>query len=477
MASRIIKGVSWSAIQQFSTQIIQFVVTVVIARIITPYEFGIVATSMIILNILQIINETGFGAALMQKLDRDETDFFSVFILNICMGLVLYGVIYLTAPLWALVFKMPQLETVIKYLGLNLVISSFVVVQRTKLLIDVDFKTWTKASVNAAIISGIAGVYLAYKGYGVYALVAQSLILSFLSTVFIWLLVKWRPKASFSFYRLKRLFNFAYKLIAARLINGVFNEIYSSVIAIVYNPAQLAFFNRAKSFEYMTTTNIVTIIQRVAVPIMCEKQNSESELREVTIKFIKNTAFIIAPLIILLYTLSEPLILCVLTDKWIECAAILRIIIIAGLFYNISAFNMNVFNATGRTDLALKCEILKKVTSIIIIAIAIMFKNFDILVWSYTVCAIIECLLNVRFTYSQIHASFLYQFKELYGIIVCAIVMGVAVYIGSLLITNIYLQLFILGFLGIILYLGLCLSFNVGDCRQYLMVLKKRAEK
>lgn len=474
MAGRVIKGVSWSAIQQFSTQIIQFVVTIVIARILTPNEFGIVAASMIVLNILQVINETGFGAALMQKLDRDETDFFSVFILNICMGLFLYGVIWLTAPVWALIFKIPQLEPVIKYLGLNLIISSFIVVQRTKLLIDVDFKTWTKASVYAAIISGIIGIYLAYKEYGVYALVAQSLIMSFLSTVFIWLMVKWRPQASFSFTRLKRLFNFAYKLITARLINSVFNEIYSSVIAIVFNPAQLAFFNRAKSFEYMTSCNIVTIVQRVAVPLMCEKQNSESELRALTIKFINNTAFIIVPLIVLLFTLSKPLVLCLLTEKWLECATILRIICLAGFFYNISAFNMNIYNATGRTDLALKCELVKKFTSIIIIAIAIIFKNFDVLVWSYTVCAIVDCLLNVRYTYSQIHTSFFSQIKGLYGIVICAMLMGIIVYIGSFLISNIYLQLFLLGFTGIIIYLGTCIAFNVGDCRQLISLFAKR---
>lgn len=468
MAGRVIKGVSWSAVQQFSTQIIQFVVTIVLARILTPDEFGVVAASMIVLAVMQVINETGFGAALMQKLDRDETDFFSVFVLNIIMGLVLYGFIYLTAPLWALVFKSPQLESVIRYLGLNLIFASFIVVQRTKLLIKVDFKTWTKASVSAAIISGAIGIYMAHAGYGVYALVAQSLILSFLSTAFIWLMVRWRPTVSFSFSRLKGLFQFAYKLIAARLINTIFNEVYASVIAIVFNPAQLAFFNRAKSFETLSSNNIVSIVQRVAVPVMCEKQHSEIELRNVTLTFIRNTALIITPLIILLFTLSKPLIVCLLTDKWIECAGILRIICVAGFFYNISAFNMNIYNATGRTDLALKCEIVKKIVSIAIIAIAVVFKNFDVLIWSYIVCSIIECIINTRYTYSQIHASFLYQLKGLMGIVSCAFVMGMYIFMGTLIIDNYYLQLAILSISGMLLYITLCYMLNICDCRKYI---------
>ena len=466
MAGRVINGVSWSAIQQFSTQIVQFVVTIVIAKILTPNEFGVVAASMIVLTILQVINETGFGAALMQKLDRDETDFFSVFILNVAMGIVLYLFIVFTAPLWASVFKTPQLETVIKFLGLNLIINSLVVVQRTKLFINVDFKTYTKASVAAAVVSGGIGIYMAYNGCGVYALVAQSLIMSLLSTLLIWLMVKWIPRGPFSFKRIKSLFNYAYKLILARLINTVFNEIFASVIAVVFNPAQLALYNRSNSFLSMTSSNVVQIVQRVSIPLMCEKQNSESELRDILLKFISNTALIILPLITLLFVLARPLILCLLNENWIGCIGILQIISISGIFYSISAFNMNIFNATGRTDLALRCEVFKKVISICIIAIAVVFKNFDALIWSCTITALIECYINIRYTYSQVHTSFWTQIKEIYKTALCAVTMGIIVYAGTLLIPNIYIQLFVLGAIGVIIYAILCFIFNVSNIRQ-----------
>lgn len=290
MAGRILKGVGWSAVQQFSTQGIQFIVTVFLARLLTPSEFGIVAVSMIALNILQVINETGFGAALMQKLDRDETDFSSVFFLNIGLGLFLYGILFLSAPLLAIAFKEPELPNVLRLLGLNVIINSFVVVQRTKLLIDVDFKTWAKASIIAVTISGVLGIFLATQNFGVYALVVQSLTSSFITTLLIWVMAKWHPQWIISKTRLKSLFQFAYKLILARLLNTIFNEIYSTVVGIIYSPALLALFNRAKSFETMSSNNLVGIVQRVSTPILCENQKSKADLSKVLEKFISGTA-------------------------------------------------------------------------------------------------------------------------------------------------------------------------------------------
>lgn len=465
MAGRIIKGVGWSAAQQFSTQIIQFVISIILARLLSPSEFGIVAASMIVLTILQVINETGFGAALMQKLDRDETDFFSVFVLNIIMGLVLYILLFISAPLWAIIFKVPELTKVIRLLGLNLIFGSFMVVQRTKLLIKVDFKTWTKASVSAALIAGVVAVVMAYHNYGVYSLVCQSLFSSFLSTLFIWYMVKWKPNMQFSFVRLKSLFNFAYKLIAARVVNTIFNEVYSSVVAIFFTPAQLAFFNRANSFVSLSSNNIVSIIQRVSIPVLCEHQNSESELRNLVLKFVKNSSLIITPLTVLLFVLAEPLVICLLTEKWLQSVFILKIICATGLFYNISAFNMNVYNATGRTDLALKCEIVKKIISIIIIAGTLYLQNFTFLIVSYTVCSFVEFIINVKFTYSQIHTTIWMYMKSNGGIMMNALFMGMVIYLLKTYFVNSYVQLFGLSALGLVVYIVGCYMFNICNMR------------
>lgn len=468
MAGRVIKGVKWSAIQQFSTQIIQFVITIILARLLLPEEFGVVAVSMIVLNILQVINETGFGAALMQKLDRDETDFFSVFVLNITMGVVLYVALYFCAPFLSILFKLPQLTGVIRLLGLNLVISSFMVVQQTKLMINVDFKTLTKATMSGAIIAGIAGIIAAYKGAGVYALVLQSLLSKFISVAAVWWMVKWRPIFKFSVRRLKALFQFAYKLILARLINVIFEEVYSSVVALFFNATQLAFFNRANSFQYITSKNIVTIVQRVSVPIMCEKQKSITDLRNVTLSFINKTSLVIIPLMVLLFVLAKPLVICLLTEKWIESAWILQIIVISGYFYNISAFNMNVFNATGRTDLALKCETIKKIISIAVIATTLLLRSFPALVWSSAICALVECMINILYTRKLLGTTLLMQFKGLVKPTLAGIAMGIIVYLLTFLTGNPYIRLFVFGIVGVLVYMAVCYSFNICDFRKLL---------
>lgn len=468
MAGRIVKGVSWSAVQQFSTQIIQFVITIILARLLTPTEFGVVAASTIVIAILQVINEGGFTSALMQKLDRDDLDFNTVFFINILWGGFLYFLVVISSHLWALIFKTPELEIVIKWLGLNLIIESFMVVQRTKLFINVDFKTWTKASVSGTLVGGTTGIVLAYRGWGVYALVAQSLISSFLTVLFVWILVKWVPKLEFSFQRFKRLFSYAYKLTGARFINSLFNEIYASVIALVYNPTDLALFNRAKSFQYLSSNNLVQVVQRVSVPLMCEVQASQAELRKVTLRFINNTIFIIAPLIVLLFTLAKPLIIILLTDKWIESVPILRIICFAGFFYVISAFNENLFNAVGKTSLALKSEIIKKIVMILIISFAVILKNFNLLIWSFVVCALIECIIDTCYTKPIIGAGLLEQIKGVKGIILISIVMGLLIYSGSLICSNMYIQLFGLGSLGLAAYIAMSVIFNIGPTRQIL---------
>ena len=269
MANRIVKGVSWSAIERFSVQAVQFIISVVLARLLMPEAYGVVALALVILNVLQTVNEVGFGAALMHKLDRDELDFSSVFVMNMVMGIGLYAILFFTAPLLEDLFNVESLATVTRWIGLNLIITSFIVVQRTKLFIAVDFKTMAKASLVGVIISGIAGIVYAYNGGGVMALVVQSLLNNLVTTVLIWLQSKWRPSLRFSWGRFVKLFNYAYKLILSRFVNTAFNEIYSAVVGAFYTPAQLGLFNRAKSFETMTSSNITTIVQRVSTPILC----------------------------------------------------------------------------------------------------------------------------------------------------------------------------------------------------------------
>lgn len=457
---RTVKGVIWSGIERFSVQIIQFTISIILARILSPTDFGLLALILVIINILQTINEVGFGAALMQKLDRDELDFSTVFVFNIILGFILYGFVYFLSPAIANFFNNSQLTLLTRLLGLNLIISSFVIVQRTRLYINVDFKTQAKASLIAVVISGSIGVYFAFNGFGVMALIFQSLINSVINTIMIWFLVKWKLSLKFSYSRFSCLFKYAYKLILARLVNSVFNEMYSLVIGRFYTPSQLGLFNRAKSFTDLSSSNIASIVQRVSTPVLCEEQNDNKRMGELLLKFITKTAFIVYPILFGLFVLAEPIISVLLTDKWLPSAWILRILCPVGMMFVISTFNMNVFNATGKTGWALKSEIIKKSIFVAIIAISLLF-GFKALVYSQIAIGFIDLLISTYYTRKQIGLRIKEQLFSLKSIFLVSLIMALIVYFNILIFEN-NIQKLIFGILiGAFVYISSCYIFNI----------------
>lgn len=464
MAGRVVKGVAWSAMERFSVQIVQFVVSLVLARLLTPEIYGSVALSLVILNILQTINETGFGAALMQKLDRDELDFSSVFVLNMALGVGLYAVLFLCAPFLSNVLGYPELTSIIRWIGLNLIIMSFVVVQRTKLIINVDFKTMAKASLLGAFLSGGIAIICAYRGMGAMALVIQSLLNNLITTLFIWIQAKWHPKLVFSWERFKSLFDFAYKLILSRFVQSVYNEVYSLVVGAFYTPTQLGLYNRAKSFETLSTNNITMIVQRVAQPLLCEQQQDKRQMAVVLTKFISNTALVVYPLLVGLMVLAKPLVLVLLTDKWDGCVWILQVVCLVGFFFVGSTFNRNVFNATGRTDWALQSETIRKVIAVTVI-IGAVYCGFTVLVWSQVLIACIEFVIDAYYTQKQIQLTIWEQIKAVLPILVVASIMGGVVFVVSIMFEMNLLKLLVGGLSGVICYMVLCYTFNICDFR------------
>ena len=462
---RAIKGVIWSGIERFSVQIIQFVITVILARILTPEDFGLVSIILVLMNILQVLNEAGFGESLMQKLDRDELDYSTVFVFNIVWSILLYLILFFLAPLFAFFFEIRELTNLTRLLGLNLVIASFVVVQRTKLFILVDFKTQAKASFVAVIISGVVSIYCASHGIGVMAIIIQQLLNSVINTIFIWIYTRWQPKMQFSFKRFIILFNYAYKLILARFVNAVFQEIYSLAIGKAYAPAQLGYFNRAKSFVSISSNNITSIVQRVSTPILCKAQEDNEEMGRVLIGFIQKTAFIVYPLLCGLFVLAEPLISVILTDKWLPAAWILQVMCPVGMLYVVSTFNMNVFNATGRTDWALRSEMIKKGLNVLILIGAIMI-SFEALILSQIVVAIIEFFIDTWFTKKQIGLKLGKQLNAVAGILGAALAMAFVVKLSTFWLSNNLMILIIGSISGVLFYFTVSYLCNISGFRR-----------
>lgn len=278
VSHQAVKGVMWSAVERFSVQGIQFVLSIIIARLVLPSEYGLIAMLGIFLAIAQTFVDSGFSNALIQKKDRTEVDYSTVFYFNIGVAILVYVLLYLAAPFIGRFYSEPLLETVCRWVGLNVVLNSFTLVQRTRLIISSDFRTLAKASLISVIISGVVGVYFAWLGYGVWALVAQSLGNSLLNVIFLWAFVAWIPKKEFSLKSFRRLFSFGSKLLVGALLHTIYLNLYTLVIGRFFNSTQVGYFNRSQTFAVFPSSNLTEIVNRAMYPVLCERQGDDEAL-------------------------------------------------------------------------------------------------------------------------------------------------------------------------------------------------------
>lgn len=459
---KAIKGVFWSSVEKFSVQGIQFIVSIILARLLTPSDFGIIAIVIVLSTIFQTINESGFNTALIHKLDRDELDYSTAFITNLTIGFTSYFLLFITAPFIANFYDNKNLIGVIRLLSLNLIINSVGLVPIAIYTIKVDFKTQARASLIAAIISGSVGIGCAVYLRNVYAIVLQQLSFSIVYVILMIIFSKWRPSFVFSGERFQGLFQYAYKLIAARVISVIFDDIYSLAIGKLYNPASLGCYNRAQSFQRFLSKNIINIVQRVSNPILCQEQNDYKQMKRTLLKFMSSTAFIVYPLLSGLMVLSKPLVLVLLGEKWAFTSEMLLYSCPVGFFYLISTFNRNIYNATGRTDLALKTEILKKCIFIVIFFLTIKYE-IQILLLGLIVISIIEMLIDIYMAKKQIGITMQEEFKSLIGIICASIIMSLAILLLINFFSSAMIQL-ISGFLiGVTIYCTICYLLNIAN--------------
>lgn len=465
--NKAVKGVAWSAIERFSVQGVQFLVSIVLARMLTPSDFGLIAIVLVFSVIFQTINESGFNTALIHKQDRDELDYSTAFVTNFVIGVTSYLILFFVAPLIADFYENKDLVPVMRILSLNLVINAMGLVPVAIYTIRVDFKTQAKASLSAAIVSGIVGISFAYFFHNVYAIVAQQISYSSIYVVLMWIFAKYKLSVAFSKERFSALFGYASKLIGARLISVVFEDIYSLAIGKLYTPASLGCYNRAQSFQQVLSKNIINIVQRVSVPMLCEQQHDHKQMQNVLLRFMSTTALIVYPMLAGLMVLSKPLVLTLLGNQWIFASDMLIYACPVGFFYLISTFNRNIYNATGRTDFALKAEIIKKTIFIGVFLLTMRYK-IEILLLGLIVIAVIEMNIDAAYSYKQIGITLLSQIKSLSGIIIATLFMSLMVFVTITSIHNCIAQC-IVGFLvGAIVYLLICLIFNVCNLRDEL---------
>lgn len=326
LKSKTVSGVLWSAIERFSLQGVQFIINVLMARLLLPSDYGMIGMLAVFLQISQTFIDSGFSDALVQKKDRTETDLSTVFYFNIVISVLLYLLLFIGAPFIAQFYHMPELTLVTRIVMLNLIFSSFAAVPKIILVIKIDFKTQSKISLISAVVSGGIGITMAYKGYGVWSLVFQSLLNILLITFLSFYYINWRPLKTFSKDSFQNLFSFGSKLLFSRLIHALYYNLYAIVIGRRYSSAELGYYTRAEQFAIFPSGNINAIISRVTFPILSSIQDDDERLASAYRKYIKLASFLIFPLMIGLAVLAKPLIILLLTEKWIMTVVLLQIL-------------------------------------------------------------------------------------------------------------------------------------------------------
>lgn len=441
----------WRFAERCGAQIVQFIVSIVLARILLPETFGTVALVIVIAQIFQVFVDSGLGNALIQKKDADDLDFSSVFWFNVVWCLFLYGVIYFAAPAISIFYKDVTLVPVIRVLCITVIISGLKNVQQAYVSRTMQFKKFFFATLGGTIISAFAGIGLAYAGFGVWAIVAQKLVNLSIDTLVLWITVKWKPKFIFSLERLKSLVSYGWKLLASALLDTVYNNLWQMIIGKVYTEADLAYYNQGNQFPNVIVMNVNSSIDSVLLPVMSNEQDNKTRVRDMTRKAIKTSTYIMAPLMMGLAFTATSVVELLLTEKWLPCVFFLRIFCITYMFYPIHTANLNAIKALGRSDMFLKLEIIKKVVGIALLLITVNI-SVKAMAYSLLVSSVCSQIINSWPNNKLLGYSYISQLKDILPNIFLAVVMGLIVYTISFIGLSPFITLLIQVPAGAVIY-------------------------
>lgn len=471
LKDKTVKGVIWSAVDRFSAQGVKFVFSILVARLLVPEDYGVIAMLGIFMAVSQTFIDSGFGTALIRKIDRTETDFSTVFYFNIAVASVLYIILFFSAPAIANFYETPLLESVTKVVALNLIINSLSGIHNAKLSIAIDFKSRAKISIITTLLTGAVGLWMAYAGYGVWALVVQNLFSSVLRTVMLWIIVKWRPRLVFSWKSFKELFSFGSKLLTSALLDTLYNNIYTLIIGKIFSPSTLGVYSKASTLAQFPSSNITSVLQGVTFPVLSTIQNEEDRLADAYKRFLKLSAFVIFPLMVGLSAVADPFIRLALTDKWEGAIYLLQIMCFWMMWYPIHAINLNLLQVKGRSDYFLKLEVIKKIQGVLVLCITVPM-GIIAMCYGSLISSIICLVWNTHYTKKLIDYGFFAQMKDLLPIIAHALVMGLIVALVVYFMPTLWLKLVVGVLAGMVYYIAGAYIMKFPEMDELLAILK-----
>lgn len=428
----VVNNFIWRFAERCGAQVVTLIVSIVLARILTPGDFGTVSLVMVFTTIMQVFVDSGLGTALIQKKDADDLDFSSVFYFNFAVCLILYAVMFMAAPLIAGFYNDTSLTVIIRVIGLTIIISGVKGIQQSYVSRNMLFKRFFFATLGGTIFSAFLGIGMAYAGCGVWSIVAQQLSNTAIDTLILWVTVKWRPKKMFSWKRLKGLLSYGWKLLISSLLDTVYNNLRNLIIGKIYTSADLAYYNQGDKFPKVIVTNINASIDSVLLPSMAGEQDRRDRVKSMTRRAIKTSTYIMAPLMMGLMFCAEPVVKLLLTDKWLPCVPYLRIFCFTYMFWPIHTANLNAIKAMGRSDLFLKLEIIKKIMGLMLLVLTMRISVMA-MAYSLIVSGICSQVINSWPNWKLLDYNYFEQLIDILPSIVIALLMGIIVYFVGLL--------------------------------------------
>ena len=473
LKEKTVKGTIWTGIERFWVQGVQFLVMLIVARILSPKDYGLIGMLAIFIHVSQSLIDSGFTQALIRKKNRTELDHNTIFYFNMVMSVCIYGILYLIAPFVASFYGEPTLCPVMRIFSFVIILDSINIVQRALYTIHLDFKKLARASMASAVISGIIAIYMAKKGFGVWTLVYQQIIFGIVSTFILWYYSSWRPQLIYSWKSFRNMFGFGINLLISGLIDTIYKNLYTIVIGKVFNATSLGYYSRADHYAQLPASNFNSIFLRVTYPVLCKMQDDDNKLRENYRKLLRVSAFLIFPIMCGLAGAAYPSVVMIIGKKWEYAAVLLVPICFAKMWFPIHAINLNLLKVKGRSDLFLKLEIIKKILGTCIIFMSIPFGLF-FMCYIQIVSSLLALSINTYYTGKLIHLGFWRQMKDISHILLTSLAMFAIIKIMNNWIDNIYLQFVLDVVVGIVFYFGVALLFHFKEIDEIKSLRKEK---
>ena len=474
--NKVFSNMVWRFAERCGAQIVTFVVSIVLARLLAPEAYGKIALITVFTTILQVFVDSGLGTALIQKNDSDDLDFSSVFYFNFVVCIILYAGMFIAAPFIAKFYNDISLTPIIRVTSLTIIISGVKGIQQSYVSKNMLFKKFFYSTLSGTVFSAFLGICLAYEGAGVWAIVAQQLSNTAIDTLILWITVKWRPKNLFSWERLKNLLSFGWKMLVSALLDTVYTNIRSLVIGKMYSASDLAFYNQGDKLPSVIVNNINASIDSVLLPTLAKEQEDRERVKNMTRRAIKTSTYIMAPLMMGLAFCAKPLVQIILTENWLRCVPFLQIFCIAYMFQPIHTANLNAIKAMGRSDLFLKLEIAKKTVGMIVL-VSTMWFGVMAMAYSLLLTNLTGMIINSWPNKKLLNYSFKEQMIDIFPTISLAIIMGITISVVGFLRLPDFLTLIIQVPCGAFIYIVGSKILHLDSFEYLLQIVKSFIEK